>query len=311
MAWKKMGRIASLESSELRATTHMQGPVAIVLGNAIRIYFSARGCTGKSYPAYVDVDRSDPRRVIQIHEQPVLSFGNPGTFDDEGIMPACAIFVGDALRLYYSGWNRRTTIPYHNTTGVATSYDNGNTFQRNFDGPILDRTPDEPYMAVTPWVMQEEDNWRMWYVSGVSWPKIGEFLEPVYVIKYADSCDGIHWRRPNALSVPQRHALEAIARPTVVCRDGIYHMWFCYRDSVDFRDGEGSYRVGYARSIDGHAWERCDRMSGIEVSRSGWDSTMLCYPYVIEADGELVMFYNGNSFGQTGIGYAVWEGSLP
>ena len=111
MAWKKMGRIASLESSELRATTHMQGPVAIVLGNAIRIYFSARGRTGKSYPAYVDVDRSDPRRVIQIHEQPVLSFGNPGTFDDEGIMPACAIFVGDALRLYYSGWNRRTTIP--------------------------------------------------------------------------------------------------------------------------------------------------------------------------------------------------------
>ncbi len=311
MAWKKMGRIASLELSDLRATTHMQGPVAVVLGDAIRIYFSARGSTGKSYPAYVDVDKSDPGRVIRLHEQPVMSFGHLGTFDDDGIMPACAAFVGEALRLYYSGWNRRTTIPYHNTTGVATSYDNGNTFQRNFDGPILDRTPDEPYMAVTPWVMQEGNIWRMWYVSGVGWPNIGGSLEPVYVIKYADSCDGIHWRRPNVLSVPQRHALEAIARPTVVCRDGIYHMWFCYRDSVDFRDGEGSYRIGYAQSIDGYAWQRCDQMSGIEVSRSGWDSTMLCYPYVIEADGVLVMFYNGNSFGQTGIGYAVWEGALP
>jgi hypothetical protein len=166
-------------------------------------------------------------------------------------------------------------------------------------------------MAVTPWVMREENIWRMWYVSGLSWPKVGDSLEPVYAIKYADSNDGINWRRPNLLAIPQRHAMEAMARPTVIRRGDMYHMWFCYRDSVDFRDGKGSYRIGYAQSMDGIAWQRNDQMAGIETSDVGWDSKMLCYPYVINVDGELVMFYNGNSFGQTGIGCAVWEGYLP
>jgi hypothetical protein len=311
MPWRKVGRIVALEPSGLRSTNHMQGPVAIVLGNSIRIFFAARTSNGKSYPAYVDVDKSNPQKVTDVHEQPIMPFGPTGTFDDEGIMPACVLPVNGILRMYYSGWNRRTTIPCHNTTGMATSYDNGNTFQRDFDGPILERTPHEPYMAVTPWVMREDDNWRMWYVSGISWPRIGESLEPVYVIKYADSHDGINWRRPNLLAVPQRHAMEAMARPTVVRRGGSYHMWFCYRDSIDFRDGKGSYRIGYAQSMDGYTWKRNDQMAGIAASNDGWDSTMLCYPYVIEVGGELIMFHNGNSFGQTGIGYAIWEGALP
>jgi len=166
-------------------------------------------------------------------------------------------------------------------------------------------------MAVTPWVMREENIWRMWYVSGLSWPKVGDSLEPVYAIKYADSNDGINWRRSNLLAIPQRHAMEAMARPTVNRRGDKYHMWFCYRDSVDFRDGKGSYRIGYAQSMDGIKWQRNDQLAGIEPSAAGWDSKMLCYPYVIDVDGELVMFHNGNSFGQTGIGCAVWEGPLP
>lgn len=306
-----MGRIVALGPSGVRSTNHMQGPVAIVLGDSIRIYFAARNSTGKSYPAYLDVDKSNPQKIIDIHEQSIMPFGPIGTFDDEGIMPACVLPVDGRLRMYYSGWNRRTTISCHNTTGIATSYDNGDTFQRDFDGPILERTPYEPYMAVTPWVMREGDYWRMWYVSGVSWPKIGESLEPVYVIKYADSHDGINWKRLNFLSVQQRHAMEAMARPTVVCRGGVYRMWFCCRDSVDFRDGKGSYRIGYAQSRDGYTWKRNDQLAGIDASDDGWDSTMLCYPYVIEVDGELIMFHNGNGFGQTGIGYAIWEGALP
>lgn len=311
MPWNKFGKIIGLEPSDWRSTNHMQGPVAIVLGEKIRIYFAARDHNGKSYPAYLDVDRSNPQRVLNVQERSIMPPGKIGTFDDEGIMPACVLPVDRGLRMYYSGWNRRTTIPCHNTTGVATSYDDGDTFQRDFDGPILERTPYEPYMAVTPWVMREDDHWRMWYVSGVSWPKVGEALEPVYVIKCADSHDGINWQRPNLLAIPQRHSMEAMARPTVIRRGGMYHMWFCYRDSVEFRDGTGSYRIGYAQSVDGYKWERKDQMAGIDVSRDGWDSTMLCYPYVIEVNSELVMFHNGNSFGQTGIGYAVWQGELP
>jgi hypothetical protein len=55
------------------------------------------------------------------------------------------------------------------------------------------------------------------------------------------------------------------------------------------------------------AWQRLDHEAGITPSASGWDSTMQCYPYVIEIDGKLCMFYNGNGFGQSGIGLAILE----
>jgi hypothetical protein len=311
MPWQKLGRIHCLQPSAHRATTHMQVPAPVLLGSRIRVYFAARDVRGMSYPAYLDVDARDPTRVLEIHESSIMPHGPPGTFDDEGIMPACALQHDGAVWLYYSGWNQRRTIPYHNTTGVAVSRDGGRSFARMFDGPILERTRDEPYLAVTPWVAREADLWHMWYVSGTAWKRVNERYEPVYVIKYAHSADGIDWQRPNVLAVPQQDEGEACAHPTVVKRDGRYHMWFCHRDTLDFRDGHGSYRIGYASSLDGVHWQRDDARAGIDVGPQAWDAKMLCYPSVLEVDGRLLMFHNGNSFGQSGLGVAVWEGPLP
>lgn len=311
MAWKKLGRIFCLTASDSRSSTHLQGPVVIALKDRIRVYLSARRSDGKSYPSFVDVALDNPTAVIGIQEQAVLSHGPRGTFDDDGIMPACALQVEQDIWLYYSGWNRRVTVPYHNTTGLAKSVDGGRTFTRLFDGPILDRTPLEPFMAVTPWVLRSGPLWKVWYVSGLGWIDVAGRLEPVYGIKYGESADGINWRRAGNLVIPQRHAGEAIARPSVIEANGAYHMWYCYRDSIDFRDGEGSYRIGYSFSADGHRWERADHCAGIEPSTEGWDSAMVCYPYILQSAGQMYLFYNGNSFGQTGFGCAVWQGALP
>jgi hypothetical protein len=86
-----------------------------------------------------------------------------------------------------------------------------------------------------------------------------------------------------------------------------YHMWYCFRHSRDFRDGAGAYRIGYAESADGVAWRRMDDACGLDVAPTGWESTMTCYPSVFAVDDRIVMIYNGNSFGQTGFGYAVLE----
>ena len=298
MAWNKLGQIYALSpQTETRSTAHMQGPVAMAMGNdRIRIYFAARAKDGKSYPAYIDVSFDDPTKVLAVQEEPVMPFGPKGTFDDEGIMPACILTVEHQLWMYYSGWNRRVTVPYHNTTGLASSIDGGNHFNRLFDGPILERTPLEPYMAVTPWVMRCGSQWKMWYVSGLDWVDIAGQMEPVYGIKFGESMDGIHWQRSGDLVIPQRHPAEAIARPTVIEHNGEYHMWYCYRDSIDFRNGKGSYKIGYAFSKDSHNWTRADHLAGINRSSEGWDSCMQCYPYVITANENLYLFYNGKSF---------------
>lgn len=305
--FRKLGRIFHLAPSSSRSTTHAQVPTVLVTGDVVRVYFAARDPRGRSYPAYVDLARHDLTRIVATQEMPIIDFGKPGTFDDEGIMPAYVLEQPEGVWMYYSGWNRRVSVPYHNSTGLAVSHDGGKSFARKFEGPVMDRTPEEPYLAVTPTVLREDDKWRIWYISGLRWQEIDGKFEPIYVVKYAESVDGIRWTRPNITCIQQEHPLEAFSHPTVVKRDGLYHMWYCYRDSRDYRDGKGSYRIGYGSSADGINWQRSDDRAGLPPSAEGWDSTMQCYPYVTVIDDTVYMFYNGNGFGQSGIGLAVLE----
>jgi predicted GH43/DUF377 family glycosyl hydrolase len=304
-AWRKHGLV--LDAGEIGggAVSHAQTPTPLLMRDRLRVYFASRGADGKSFTAFADLAREDPMRVLGVHPQPVLENGRPGTFDDEGIMPSCAVEDGGRILLYYSGWNQRKTIPYHNSTGLADSVDGGVTFQRRYEGPILDRTPEEPYLAVTPSLLREDGVWRIWYISGLRWESIAGRFEPVYVVKDASSGDGVHWNRTNRVCIPQRHPLEAFSRPWVLKLGDGYHMWFCHRDSVDYRDGPGAYRLGYAISTNGQHWERRDELAGLPASASGWDSTMVCYPAVVRIGNRLIMFYNGNGFGRGGFGLAT------
>jgi len=211
--------------------------------------------------------------------------------------------------LYYSGWNRRVEVPYSNWTGLAVSEDGGFTFKRMFPGPIIDRTPEEVFSATGAYVVRENGTWHMWYASGVDWIEINEKLEEYYVIKHASSNDGINWNRDNSKLLPSKKDFEPTHRPSVIKLGEAYHMWFCYRGLEDFRDGGNSYRIGYAGSRDMKTWERDDEKAGIDVSKEGWDSRMIAYPYVVETKNHTYMFYNGNGFGASGFGYAVLDQS--
>lgn len=308
MSWKKLGIVYRPQQDE-NGNTHTQVPTAFVIDNKIRVYYAARNKFGKSFTTFVELDRKDPRILLYQHFDPVLVESNPGTFDDEGNMPSDIILDQGRIYLYYSGWNQRKTIPYHNATGLAVSDDGGTSFKRVYEGPILDRTFAEPYLAVTPCVLRQDREWKMWYVSGLRWIDVQDKYEPVYVIKYAESNDGHSWQRKPNICIPQKHKDEAFSRPYVISEKGIYKMWYCYRDSVDYRDGLGSYQIGYAESVDGEQWQRLDHKAGINRSsdKRDWDSSMLCYPNILVDGNNMWLFYNGNSFGRSGFGVASWE----
>jgi hypothetical protein len=197
-------------------------------------------------------------------------------------------------------------VPYSQAIGLAVSTDGGVTFERAFDGPIVDRTRDEPYFATGPFVLRAPGGWRMWYASTTAWVEVDGALEPVYAIKVAHSDDGVSWRRGAETCIVPRSPEEANGRPWVIRDERGYRMWYSYRSIRGFRDDPAqSYRIGYAVSEDGVAWVRRDEDAGITVSDEGWDSEMVAYAALYRAGDRLHMLYNGNGFGATGVGHAV------
>ena len=87
-------------------------------------------------------------------------------------------------------------------------------------------------------------------------------------------------------------------------------MYFCYRYATDFRTNpQRAYRLGYAYSFDLIEWTRDDENAGIERSKDGWDSEMMCYPFLFSDENKNYLLYNGNAFGRYGFGLAVLEGT--
>jgi predicted GH43/DUF377 family glycosyl hydrolase len=177
-----------------------------------------------------------------------------------------------------------------------------------FRAPVIDRNINEIYSATGLFIFRREIFYGF-YASGLDWIDVDQKLEELYTIKSATSLDGVDWKRDGKpLFVASPEKLEAIHRPSVIQLGKIFHMWFCFRGLRDFRDGYSAYRIGYAYSSDLLSWIRDDSRAGIGISENSWDSKMIAYPYVINTDYGIYMFYNGNGFGQSGFGYAVLEG---
>lgn len=308
MSWIKKGVIFKTDNNFDWMCTHACVPTVYQLDeDTLRIFFAPRNSLGQSIPTFIDVNADDPNDVKYLHDKPIMSLGALGTFDDGGIMPCCIIKNEGLLFLYYVGWNPSVSVPYRNAVGLAISDDEGKNFHRKFPGSIVDRNQQEPFFTASPWVMKEHEKWHMWYASSTGFKIIKGKPEPLYIIKYAHSVDGINWNRQNITCIEPKSEDEANARATVIKENKTYKMWYAYRGSYDFRDGSDAYQIGYAESKDALNWKRKDYDAGIKYSKQGWDSKMQTYPCVINVKGKKLLFYNGNSFGKTGIGYAIWK----
>jgi hypothetical protein len=307
MRWEKKGLIFKAGNQHEWMATHAGVPTADKISEEIvRIYFTPRDTQGRSHITYLEAEAGNPANILYVHDRPLLLPGKLGTFDDSGVTACSIATYGGKKYLYYVGWNRGVTVPYRNAIGLAVSEDGGATFQRLFEGPVLDRTREEPHFCASPFVMHDDGKWKIWYTGCTGWIVIHGRPEPLYQVKYAESSDGINWVRNNIACLSYKSEGEANARPTILKENGFYRMWYCFRSSIDYRtDKNGSYRIGYAESSDGIRWTRLDGLVGIDRSKEGWDSVMMEYPYVYEHRGIKHMLYNGNGFGESGIGYAT------
>jgi len=314
MKWRKLGKIFDPTQHHLPngCTQFSQSPQALVFDDFVRIYFSTRAVdqNGKflSHIAFVDM-RKNLGDILRVSDHTVIALGELGCFDEHGIFPMNVVRHGDFVYGYTCGWNRRVSVSVDTSIGLAISRDNGLTFERVGLGPVLAASLNEPCLVGDGFVKVIDDVFHMWYIFGTGWKQYTKDSAPdrTYKIGHATSADGINWVKEESRQiVPDRLGPdESQALPTVIKIDRRYHMFFCYRESFDFRLTKGrGYRIGHAYSEDLANWSRVDETVILAGAPGDWDSDMQCYPHVFECDGKVYLLYNGNEFGRYGFGLA-------
>lgn len=314
MIWEKKGQLFDPTKYNLSndCLEFAQSPQTLVFEKFVRIYFSTRSkdINGEylSFISFIDMDKGF-NKILNVSDKTVIKLGELGTFDEHGIFPINIFRDENRILAYTCGWNRRISVPVETSIGIAESFDNGNTFERLGNGPILSSSLNEPFLVGDGFVKKFNEVYYMWYIFGKKW-KVKTDEEPVarvYKIGMATSIDGINWKKNEGQAIIQDvlNEDECQALPTVIKIKDKYHMYFCFREATDFRQNPSrSYKLGYAYSTDLINWTRDDKNSGINTSANSWDSDMMCYPHVFSVDDKIFLLYNGNEFGKYGFGLA-------
>ena len=297
--WSKLGRILAPDPRREWIATYAGPSFAVVEPetSSVNVYVTGRDTRNRSRIGVMCLDPENPTSG-KLQDEPVFDLGELGAFDENGVSYPWIVQGDRQDFMYYVGWMPTVLTPFQNHIGLAVR-SHGGPWRRYSRAPLLPRTDDEYLSLGSTAVLRDGALWRMWYTCFRRWGRAGE-PKHQYVIKYAESDDGVSWRRPGIVCIDVADAHEyAIGRPSVIRRDGLYHMWYSYRGVA--------YRIGYAFSHDGMSWTRRDDLAGIGVSASGWDSESICYSHVFEWKDKLYMLYCGNQYGRDGLGLAVLD----
>lgn len=272
-------------------------------GSRYRVWFSARDARGRSQVGWAIVDIDDPGEVLELADAPSLGPGRLGCFDDSGAMLSWIARdpATDERLWYYIGWNLGVTVPFRNAIGLAR--ESAGEVERVFEGPVVDRSRDEPHFTASCCVLPGDRVWRMYYLACTGWDLVEGRPRHRYHLRYAESGDGVEWQRDGRVAIDFEDEREyAISRPSVLASEGGYAMWFSARGTA--------YRIYRADSADGIEWRRRPGTS-LGPGTASWEDEMVCYPHVVIHDDRRLLFYNGNGYGATGFGVAEQPLSAP
>ena len=299
MKWEKLGKVYSPSAED--TYTHAMFPVVEVMDDKmghIRIYYTHRDTSNYGFPAYMDATLVGEKfSILHNHNEPLVEKAPLGHFDDSGVNVTSIVKVAGKKRFYYYGWNLGVTVPFRNSIGAAEETEDGVNMERLYPGPIMDRSKEFPHFCATPYVLKDKDIFKMWFAFGDPWLTIDGKPSVACHIGYAESENGLDWKREKTPAVGNKDTDHVVSTPCVIKDSGTYKIWYSYRGK--------KYRIGYAESSDGKTFTRLDEEVGIGVSQDDWDSDMVCYPSVFDLQGTRYMLYCGNEYGKTGFGLAA------
>jgi hypothetical protein len=269
-------------------------------GETYHMWFAGRkrGPPGLKMPIDLGYATStDGVHWIKHEANPVLVRGPLGAYDENMISAPYVLYDGEQFHMWFSAVDFRGdwSIDYATSPG-------GVRWTKHAGNPLLQETHDWRWDAVyiaEPNVLFNGAFFEMWY-NGAS-------ATTETLLGYATSLDGIDWvrfeeARP-VLNVGPDRAWDdfAVARAHVLYDGEMYKMWY------EGHDG-GTWRIGYATSIDGVHWERAPGNPILDLGPEGaWDSVVVSEPYVVY-DGHTYRLYHS---GYDGDRYRVGLATAP
>lgn len=309
MAWEKLGRIFCPDGSVAWANHSFMTPVPLQLeAGRIRVFGGMRDQAGVSRIGWIDVAADDPTRVLAVCDSPALDLGQPGAFDDNGVILGDVIQMPDgSLRMYYVGFQLVQKVKFLAFTGLAESWDGGLSFVRVQSTPVLDRAPHAPFInALHSIEAQAQGGYRAWVSCGQRWQVIEGLVYPQYNCWTLTSEDGLYWDTRQARMILDVSGDEyRIGRPRANrLASGGYEL----RVTSDTLSKQ--YATRRLTSEDGVAFIPDRQVELPRGQAASWDSEMTCYPARLDSwAGPSFLFYNGNGMGRTGVGVARWTGA--
>ena len=302
MLWEKLGPIWSAKNHLDWGSMGTLTPTPLNLKNGIiRVFCGIRDHQGIGRIGYFDIEEANPLKVVGFSSKPVLDIGIPGAFDDNGMLLGDFIEVDGQLRMYYVGFQLGTKAKFLAYGGMAVSNDNGKSFKRFSQSPIIDRDDKGLFIRAIHGIKQlKNGSFRIWFSEGASWEIINNKPYPNYSIATLDSPDGLTFEKNTGKPINiQKNDEYRIGRSRVFSfNDNKHILTFTYGKA------SGEYQSGFAESSDLISWKRKDDW-GLDPGSFLFDSKHLAYPALIKmSNGDIFCFYNGNDMGADGIGLA-------
>ncbi len=304
MRAKKIGFIFQSQANTDWWLSHAMAPAPIIYNKDIlRIYIGCWSDKRISRIGYIDVDKTDPKNIIDTSSKYILDIGEDGCFDENGVFPAHAFNFGNGkVHLYYTGFQLGHKIRHYNFGGLAISKDGGDTFKRYSQSPVLDRADEGLYVRAGQSIEKSDnDKYHCVYSGGSNWYKCNGKSRPVYDIYYQLSDDGINISQYGTKILTANMTTEhALGRPQIIKLGSYYYIFYTRRIIKDM-----NYYFGVVRSKDCKVWQNLDdHFDNIKFGNKGeFDSEMIYFPGVVKlSPTRALMFYSGNNFGEGGLG---------
>lgn len=249
---------------------------------------------------------------------PIFGNGRPEDFDSVWCVLPCVHRFGDTWHLYYTGRNPKLGEGLQCFTGIglATSKDL-RTWTRYSHEPVLRgdgfaKWPDNKGIAGGGSIIeipQPEGRilYRMYYTLAVGTKSADMQTDQEKHSVMAHSYDGIEWFDKRMAIGPRLDARYEDAATIGLTVWPVASGWRAIYAGIGTQFGY--YSLCEAASVDGVNWERGEPGANLSLAPhgDGWESKMVEYPFVLEENGRLRLFYCGNGYGGTGIGTAVAE----